>query len=69
MCVLFYIVRINPALMVQWLGLGVFTAVTPGSISGQGIKILKTVWPKEKGLRLVQYVTWGWRSGEDTFVM
>ena len=63
------IVRINPALVVQWLGLGAFTAMAPGSVPGQEIKVLKTVWPKEKGLALVLCVTWGWRSGEDTFVM
>ena len=51
MCV-FYIVKINPALMVQWLGLGAFTAMAPGSISGQGIKILKTVWLKEKRIKI-----------------
>ena len=29
--------------MVQWLGHGVFTAEGPGSILGQGTKILQTV--------------------------
>ena len=63
------IVRINPALVVQWLALGAFTAMAPGSVPGQEIKVLKTVWSKEKVLTLVLCVTWGWRSGEDTFVM
>ena len=66
---LFSVVRIKPALVVYWLGLGAFTAVAPGAIPAQGTKIPKTVWPKAKGLRLVLCVTWGWRSSEDTSVM
>ena len=31
-------------LVVQWLGLGVFTALAPGSIPGLGTKILQAVW-------------------------
>ena len=35
--------------MVQWLGLGTFTAVAPGSVHGQGTKMPKCMmWPKMK---------------------
>ena len=30
--------------MFQWLGLSAFTALAPGSITGQGIKIQQVVW-------------------------
>ena len=32
----------------QWLGLGTFTAVGPGSIPGRGAKIRSMTWPQEK---------------------
>ena len=34
--------------MVQWLRLGTFTAMNPGSIPGQGTKIPKDVWCGQK---------------------
>ena len=35
--------------MAQWLGLGTFTAVVPGSVHGQGTKMPKCMmWPKMK---------------------
>ena len=36
------------SLAVQWLGLGTFTAVGPGSIPGQGTRSPDTMWPKNK---------------------
>ena len=33
---------------VQWLGLGAFTAVGPGSIPGLGTKILQATWHSQK---------------------
>ena len=35
-------------LLVQWLGLGAFTAVAPGSISGWETKILRAVQRDQK---------------------
>ena len=35
------------SLVVQWLGLHAFTAKGPSSISGQGTKILQTVWSSQ----------------------
>ena len=32
----------------QWLGLGAFTAMVPGSIPGQGTKILQAAWCSQK---------------------
>ena len=32
------------SLVVQWLGLGAFTAVAQGSIAGQGTKIAQAPW-------------------------
>ena len=32
----------------QWLGISVFTAMGPGSIPGQGTKILQAVWYSKK---------------------
>ena len=34
--------------MVQWLGLGAFAAGAPGSIPGQGAKILQAAWHGQK---------------------
>ena len=34
--------------MVQWLGLGALTARGPGSIPGQGTKILQAMWHGQK---------------------
>ena len=34
--------------MVQWLGLGAFTAMVPGSIPGRGTKILQAAWCSQK---------------------
>ena len=36
------------SLVVQWLDLGPFTAEGPGSIPGQGKKILQVVWHSKK---------------------
>ena len=36
------------SLAVQWLGLGAFTAVDPGSIPGWGTKILQAAWGGQK---------------------
>ena len=36
------------SLAVQWLGLHVFTAVGPSSISGWAAKILQAAWQKKK---------------------
>ena len=36
------------SLAVQWLGLGAFTAEGPGSIPGQGTKILQATWHSKK---------------------
>ena len=40
------------SLVVQWLGLGTFTAEGPGLITGQGTKIQTrhVAWPKKKTL-------------------
>ena len=34
--------------MIQWLGLGAFTAEGPGSIPGQGTKIPQATWRGQK---------------------
>ena len=34
--------------MVQWLGLGAFTAEGMGSIPGQGTKVLQAMWHGQK---------------------
>ena len=36
------------SLVVQWLDLGAFTTEGPGSIPGQGKKILQVVWHSKK---------------------
>ena len=36
------------SLVVQWLGLRAFTAMGPGSIPGQGTKILQAAWRGQK---------------------
>ena len=43
-------------MVVQWLRLGAFTAMGPGSIPGQGTKIAQAVWcsQKKKKKRLSQ---------------
>ena len=41
--------------MVQWLGLTAFTAVSPGSVPGQGTKILQAAccgWKRKKKKKL-----------------
>ena len=35
-------------LVVQWLGLGAFTAKGPGSIRGEGTKIPQATWSDKK---------------------
>ena len=36
--------RMGNSLAVQWLGLGTFTAMGPGSIPGRGTKIPQAMW-------------------------
>ena len=42
-------------LLVQWLGLGAFTAVAPGSISGWETKILRAVQRDQKKKKKKEY--------------
>ena len=57
------------SLVVQRLGLGTFTAVGPGSVPGQGSKILQTTQPKKKKKKYILYTceylhTWRERQRE-----
>ena len=45
-------VRDWDSLVIQWLGLGPFTAKSIGSIPGWGAKILQAVWSSQKKKRL-----------------
>ena len=44
-------VEVGTSLVVQWLGLGAFTAKGPSSIPGQGTKIAQAVWHDQKKLK------------------
>ena len=52
--------------MIQWLGLGAFTAEGPGSIPGQGTKIPQATWrgQKKKRQTLLGHTT---EKSRDTF--
>ena len=45
---LWRIIKVRNSLLVQWMGLGALTAKGPGSIAGQGTKILHATWHGQK---------------------
>ena len=45
------------SLVVQWLGLGSFTAMAPGSILGQGTKIPQAAWCCQKKKKRTETVS------------
>ena len=49
--------------MVQWLGLGAFTAEGPGSILGQGTKILQAVQHIQKNKLQIKKIFFKRRCG------
>ena len=48
------------SLAVQWLGLGAFSAVAPGSIPGQGTKILQAAQRGQKEKKFKRWVLRNW---------
>ena len=40
--------NLGTSLVVQWLGLHIFTAKGPGSVPGQGTKIPQAMWHGQK---------------------
>ena len=41
-------IMVGTSLVVQWLGLGAFTAVGPGLIPGRGTKVPQAAWLSQK---------------------